>query len=154
MPSFDVLRTVALTVALVGAAAIDLRSCRIPNGLTAALALFGAGCAALDGGGAFVAGVFAGAASGGAIWGVRGLGFWLFGRPGMGMGDVKLAGAVGLALGWPALWAIYLALLIGGLAAAGGLAAGLVRRETRLPFAPFLLAGFAAGTLVPSEFWV
>ncbi|WP_411722011.1 prepilin peptidase [Mycetocola sp.] len=65
---------------------------------------------------------------------------------GMGMGDVKLAGVLGLCLGSigpaAAVAGLALAFLFGGVA---GLLI-LVRRvggtDTRIPFGPFLLAGF------------
>lgn len=68
-------------------------------------------------------------------------------RGGMGGGDIKLALAIGLGLGWKAgLIALVLAIVIGGV-----LATVLLLRGTRgkaLPFAPFL----AAGSLI-AMFW-
>ncbi|PPK96000.1 leader peptidase (prepilin peptidase)/N-methyltransferase [Kineococcus xinjiangensis] len=68
---------------------------------------------------------------------------WLFG--GMGRGDVKLAGVLGLYLGW---WS-WEALVVGGFAAfvlggAVGVALmllGRARRRTKVPFGPSMLAG-------------
>ncbi len=70
---------------------------------------------------------------------------------GMGFGDVKLAGVLGLHLGWLG-WA---ELLVGALAgfllvaitALGLLAARLVTRSSQLPFGPFMLAGALLGIL-------
>jgi leader peptidase (prepilin peptidase)/N-methyltransferase len=70
---------------------------------------------------------------------------------GMGFGDVKLAGLLGLHLGWLG-WA---ELLVGALAGfvlggAVGVALLLTRRATRrsaIPFGPFMLAGALVGVL-------
>ena len=68
---------------------------------------------------------------------------------GMGMGDAKLAGVLGLSAGLvgPSAAAVAAAVgfLLGGLAAAGALA----RREAGgIPFGPFLLAGYWIALLV------
>jgi leader peptidase (prepilin peptidase)/N-methyltransferase len=74
---------------------------------------------------------------------------------GMGMGDVKLAGVLGLCLGSigaaQAMAGLALAFLFGGI---GGIVV-LLRRvggtDTRIPFGPFLLAGFwVAVALTPA----
>lgn len=68
---------------------------------------------------------------------------------GLGMGDVKLAAVLGGAsgfLGWQsALGSIVLAFLLGGLVA---LALWLAKRRGRIPFGPFMLAGFWGSTII------
>lgn len=61
---------------------------------------------------------------------------------GMGVGDIKLAAASGLVLGWPdiALAAI-LAFIIGGIFGGIFLALGKRTMKDRIPFAPFFVAG-------------
>jgi leader peptidase (prepilin peptidase)/N-methyltransferase len=70
----------------------------------------------------------------------------------IGWGDVKLAGVLGLYLGWlgaPAWWLGVLAgFVLGGLYAAGLLIARRGTRKTELPFGPFMLAGAMIGILV------
>ena len=65
---------------------------------------------------------------------------------GMGMGDVKLAGVLGLCLGSvgfiPAVAGMVLAFLFGGIAGVLVLARRVGGTQTRIPFGPFLLAGF------------
>lgn len=71
--------------------------------------------------------------------------------PAMGLGDVKLAGAMGLTLGLPGLLAaLFLAFLGGG--AVGGLLLATRRAglQSRLPFGPFLCGATAAVLLLPS----
>lgn len=72
-------------------------------------------------------------------------------RPGaMGMGDVKLAGVIGLALGWlgvpELLVGAFAGVFLGGIFAVGLLLAGRARR-TAVPYGPWLLAGAWVGIL-------
>jgi leader peptidase (prepilin peptidase) / N-methyltransferase len=74
---------------------------------------------------------------------------------GMGLGDVKLAPTLGLALGWLSWGTLAVGLvagfLLGGLA---GLAAMLVlrcSRKTQLPFGPWLIAGALLAVLVGED---
>ena len=89
---------------------------------------------------------------------VSGLGYFalmlvLSATGGMGLGDVKLAGALGFSAGMlgvdAALASPLLAFLAGGVAAMIALLAARGRRGTRIPFGPFLLAGFWAAVLLP-----
>lgn len=67
-------------------------------------------------------------------------------RPGcFGGGDVKLAAACGLVLGpGKNLEAFAIAVLAAGIYAGGFLAAGRLRRDSQIPFGPFLCLGAAA----------
>ena len=68
---------------------------------------------------------------------------------GMGFGDVKLAGVLGLFLGWVGWGSLFVgwfaAFLLGGLFAIGLLVAGRANRKTGIPFGPWLLLGAAVG---------
>jgi leader peptidase (prepilin peptidase)/N-methyltransferase len=118
-----------LAAVLVAAVVTDLRARRIPDVLTVPAAL-----TALALGGHLAAGVAAAGLLGAAA---------LASPEGMGLGDAKLAGVMGLCLG-PAvvlamLAACALATLYGiGLALRHGLAAA---RAATVPLAPFLAAG-------------
>ena len=91
-----------------------------------------------------------GMAAGGLFFGF--LAFASRGR-GMGMGDVKLAIASGLILGWPDIaLAIMLSFLFGGIMGGALLIFGKKEMKDKLPFAPFfvlalLLRYFSATTL-------
>ena len=64
------------------------------------------------------------------------------GGRGIGFGDVKLAGALGLLLGWPdALLAFALAFIAGALVSLALLALGRKTMKESIPFGPFLIAG-------------
>ena len=74
---------------------------------------------------------------------------------GMGFGDVKLAGLLGLFLGWiswgSVVVATFGAFLLGGIAGGALIAARRRDRKSAIPFGPFMLAGaflalFFAGT--------
>jgi prepilin signal peptidase PulO-like enzyme (type II secretory pathway) len=70
----------------------------------------------------------------------------------VGRGDVKLAGVLGLYLGWlgaPAWWLGTLAgFVLGGLYAAVLLVTRRATRRSEIPFGPFMLAGALAGILL------
>ncbi len=63
-------------------------------------------------------------------------------RGGMGFGDVKMAGLIGLALGWKiGLVAILIGIILGGVTAIVLLALKIKRRKQAIPFGPFLSIG-------------
>ncbi len=85
---------------------------------------------------------------------VSGAGYFVFmlafaAAGGMGMGDVKLAGVLGLAAGLvgptAAVVSPVVAFLLGGVAAIGAMRGG---RGASIPFGPFLLAGFWIAVVV------
>jgi leader peptidase (prepilin peptidase)/N-methyltransferase len=66
-------------------------------------------------------------------------------RGGMGLGDVKLAGVLGLYLGWLGWSSVVIGafsgFLFGGLVGVALLVARRASRRTAIPFGPFMLAG-------------
>ena len=67
---------------------------------------------------------------------------------GMGLGDLKLAAMFGAFLGWKVmLAAVFVAIMVGGIAAGCLLASGKVGRRYPMPFGPFLALGGAIGLL-------
>jgi leader peptidase (prepilin peptidase)/N-methyltransferase len=132
----------ALILLLVPVALIDLEHRIIPNRLTALGALLALALgSALDPAGEPER-LIAAAAAGGAL-----LLAALAHPGGMGMGDVKLAGVLGLYLGRDVAPAMLIALLAGTLVGAGVIARkGAARgRKTAVPFGPFLALGALAG---------
>ena len=63
----------------------------------------------------------------------------------LGGGDIKLAGLVGIALGWLGWRAVVMGACLGFVLAAGAglvlLAAGRISRESMISFGPFMLGG-------------
>ena len=89
---------------------------------------------------------------GGAVGaGVIALIIWLSSE-GMGWGDAKLAGFIGLITGWPGVgFALFLAFVVGGLVAGVLLATRRKRRGQTVALGPFLAAGGALILLVGSD---
>jgi len=82
--------------------------------------------------------MLAGAAFGAVSFGLLGL----IGRGALGAGDVKLAIAIGAALGLPAaIWGLVLGILAGGLGAVLLLATGSATRKDKMAYGPYLAAG-------------
>src|SRR6185436_5016989 len=134
----DMLLGLVLVALLVPIALIDLDHRIIPNRLTAigAVAALAIGAATdLDG---VPEQVVAGAAAGAFLL------LAALARPGgMGMGDVKLAGMLGLFLGREVAVALLVALVAGTLVGIGVMAQRGVEqgRKTAIPFGPFLALG-------------
>ena len=123
---------------LVTCASTDVLAYRVANVITypAIVLAFGAGLAMPD---ARSIDVVLGGALAGAVLLIPAL---LTRGQGIGLGDVKLALFIGLALGFSlAPAALLVAALLGGLTAAMLLVSGLRHRRDVLPYAPFLAAG-------------
>nr|WP_239542980.1 A24 family peptidase [Micromonospora terminaliae] len=140
LPAFLAMAAIGLALALV-----DLDCLRLPDRLVAAAA--GAGGAGLVGA-ALVAGTPGGllaALTGAAVSFAGYVLLALLPRSRLGFGDVKLAAALGLPLGWLGWPALGLGLLLPhvlhGVVVLGLLAARRVARDTPLPFGPALLTG-------------
>lgn len=130
---------------LVVLAVIDADTRRIPNRLTypltPALLVLAAGGALLAGDGeAALRALLGGMAAGGAL-----LLLALLSPRGMGMGDVKLAAFIGIALGVVGWADVVVGLLggflLGGIAGVALLASGRRTRKDLIPFGPYLAAG-------------
>lgn len=79
-------------------------------------------------------------------------------RPGgMGLGDVKLSGVLGMALAWWGWGAFvvgaFAGFVLGGAYAAVLMVAGRARRGTGIPFGPWMLLGALLGVTVGERLW-
>lgn len=142
----------AITIALT---AIDLDTHRLPDAivLPSYPVLAGLlGLAALLGGDAESA---ARAAAGAGILFALYLTLAIISPRGMGMGDVKLAGVIGLMLGWYGWAALAVgamaAFLLGGLVGIALIVARRARRSTGIPFGPWMLGGAWVGILLGEQ---
>jgi leader peptidase (prepilin peptidase)/N-methyltransferase len=74
---------------------------------------------------------------------------------GMGLGDVKLAPTLGLALGWlswgAVAFGVFAGFLLGGLAGLAAIALLGLTRKSLLPFGPWLVTGALLGVLAGAD---
>ncbi len=121
------------------AGAIDFVAFRLPNPITLTIAILGLATGIAGFEPALTDRAIAGVAGFGALWLIAVVYARQRGRMGLGGGDAKLLGAIGLWLGWRALpWVVLGACVIG----LGWALARRMRRDDRLPFGTLL--GFAA----------
>ena len=79
---------------------------------------------------------------GGILWVLAWISPYIFGKEGMGGGDIKLLAMIGAFLGWkPALLTIMVGALTGSIVGIGLIALKVARRDQYLPFGPFLAFG-------------
>lgn len=127
---------------------LDLRHYWLPDRLTALLAAAGLAFAYVTKDALFIDHVIGGAAGFMFLWLIA-LGYWLVrGREGLGGGDPKIFGAIGLWLGWQALPFVLLGATGVGLVAALVIArrGGVIEAESRFPLGALL--AFAAWPMI------
>lgn len=130
-----------LALVLVVAAEVDRRHGIVPNRLVGFGAVAGVLVVLVEGSVSLAGVLPAVLVAGGFVLLLRVGTLRIVGRPGIGMGDVKLLAMAALYLGWESLWVFYLAALLAGGLGLAGIAAGRLHRTSRLPFAPFVAAG-------------
>lgn len=143
----------------VALAAIDARYHRLPDALTlpaypVGLVAFGAIALVGPPGGRQFLIALAGLAAAWLLFAIQALIY----PAGVGWGDVKLAGVIGLYLGWlgvgPLVAGLFAGYVLAAVTGIGLLVTGRASRGSQLPFGPFLLAGalisivLSAGTAV------
>ena len=85
------------------------------------------------------------ALGGGILWMLAAISPYLFGKEGMGGGDIKLLAMIGAFLGWQHVcMTLFLASCTGAMVGIGLMAFRDMERGQYLPFAPFLAAGAVA----------
>ncbi len=144
----DVWLGFALVLVLVPLTFIDLDHRILPNKITYPAVPLAIGLVAAFDFDALPEHLIAGAAAFGFLFAAA----WFY-PAGMGVGDVKLAGVLGLFLGRSIAPALLVAFLLGtvvgiGVMIAKGVAAG---RKTAIPFGPFLALGGLAGLYVGED---
>lgn len=140
LPAFLYLGAIGVALAL-----IDLDVKRLPNAIVlpsylVSAALLGVAAFAQHDAGAYVRALLGMAA----LFGFYFLLVFIY-PAGMGFGDVKLAGVLGLYLGWLG-WAEvitggFLGFLFGGVVGVGLMMLRKAGRKSQIPFGPFMLAG-------------
>ena len=143
----DLLLELPFAAMLIAVAAIDLERHVIPNRILLPASVYGVAAAAVVVPGDLPELLIAGAAAFSALLLVA-----LAHPAGMGMGDVKLAGVMGLYLGTAVAPALLVAFLAGTLVGLGViLRQGPGARKEGLPFGPFLALGGLIGLLAGPE---
>lgn len=144
-PTVDKVLGLALLAALVPISLIDLDTRKIPNVITGPAAVAAIVLGLIFKPSHVPAQLLAGAASGAFL-----LVFALAYPKGLGMGDVKLAGVLGLYLRGAAAVALFAGILAGALVGIGIMArVGVAKgRKTGIPFGPYLAFGGILGILV------
>ena len=150
LPAYLYLASVGLALAL-----IDLDCRRLPDALTlpsypVAAVLLGAAALLGSNSGDFLTALLGGAAMFSLYFALA------FAYPaGMGFGDVKLAGVLGMYLGWLGwgAWAVgtFLGFFLGGVFGIGLILIKKGGRKTAVPFGPFMLLGVLVAVLVGPE---
>lgn len=151
-PSWALPAVLYLAAVAVALALIDLDVHRLPDALVLPAYPVGAALLALASwhpGGDADWGALGRAAVGGAALLALYLAAALVHPGGMGLGDVKLAGVLGMYLAWfgwgPLAVGGFAAFLLGGLYAVGLLVTRRAGRGSGIPFGPWMLAGAAVG---------
>jgi leader peptidase (prepilin peptidase)/N-methyltransferase len=144
LPAYLYLASVGIALAM-----IDLDVQRLPDVLTlpsypVGIALLGIAAAVDHDAHAFVTALLGMAALFGFYAAV-----WFVYPAGMGLGDVKLAGVLGLYLGWlgwgPVVVGAFAAFAVGAIVSIGIVVFAEAGRKTRIPFGPFMLIGVLIG---------
>ena len=92
------------------------------------------------------------ALGGGVLWMLAAVSPYLFGKEGMGGGDIKLLAMIGAFLGWEHVcMTLFLASCAGAMVGIGLMAFRYMERGQYLPFAPFLAAGAVASLFFYQE---
>ncbi len=132
----------ALVSALIVVTGTDLSHTIIPDAVTLPGIVVGLLCAALILPIGIVDSVLGVLVAGGILWFLAWISPYVFGKEGMGGGDIKLMAMVGAFIGWqPALLAIMIGSLLGSMVGGGLIAVRVMRREQYIPFGPFLAVG-------------
>lgn len=141
-PSWQTVAYAALYSALLVVAGTDLSHKIIPNVITFPGMIIGLLSAATILPLGFAGGVIGLSVGGGILWLLAWASPYLFGKEGMGGGDIKLLGMIGAFLGWkPALLTIMVGSFLGSLVGVTLIAARIIKREDYIPFGPFLVCG-------------
>jgi prepilin signal peptidase PulO-like enzyme (type II secretory pathway) len=151
LPAYCYLAVLSVTLGF-----IDARHRRLPDVLTlsgypAGAVLLGAAAAAVPGGPRLLVHAVLGAALAGALYLVLACLY----PQGIGWGDIKLSGVLGMFLGWLGARAFVTGLVspfaLAAVSGAAMIAAGAATRKSRIPFGPYM-AGAAVAVILASPF--
>ena len=146
-PSLELIVDLPFAAMLIAVADIDLEHGIVPNRILAPMAIWAVAASAVVRTGKLPELLIAGAGAFAFLL-VAALAY----PGGMGMGDVKLAGVMGLCLGLPVAPALLIAFLTGSVVGVGiMLRHGAAARKRAVPFGPFLALGGLVALVVGPE---
>lgn len=134
--SLQLVSALVLIGVLIALAGIDLEHQLLPNTIVGPAAIIGFALSVLANPSEWWVYLLSAAALAGALFALA-----ILYSGGMGMGDVKMGGMLGLFLGPYALLAVFLGALAGALAGGVLMTAGKMQRRTPLPFGVFMAFG-------------
>ena len=144
----DLLSALALILALIALAGTDLEHRLLPNAIVGPAALVGFTLSVLDSPERWWVYLVSALAVAGGLFALA------FAYPGgMGMGDVKMGGMLGVFLGPYAALAVFLGALCGAITGGLLMAAGKMQRRHALPFGVFMALGGIVTLFVGPELW-
>ena len=89
--------------------------------------------------GGFISSLLGASLGVGLLWGIAILGKIIFRKDAMGMGDVKLMGAIGAFLVWPSvIFTLMVSSFLGAIVGVSMIVAGKKEMQSRIPFGPYI----------------
>lgn len=89
--------------------------------------------------GGFISSLLGASVGVGLLWAIAVFGKLIFRKDAMGMGDVKLMGAIGAFLGWPAVvFTLMTSSFLGAIFGVSMIVAGKKEMQSRIPFGPYI----------------
>lgn len=126
---------------------VDLEHMIIPDRVSLGGIVLGLGSSTLvpalqgqpDAFGGFISALLGAGLGVGLLWAVALFGKLIFRKDAMGMGDVKLMGAIGAFLGWQAVvFTLMASSFLGAISGVGMILAGKKEMQSRIPFGPYI----------------
>ena len=132
----------ALVSALIVVTGTDLSHTMIPDAVTLPGIVVGLLCAALILPITLMESLMGVLVGGELLWFLTRISPYVFGKEGMGGGDIKLMAMVGAFIGWqPVLLAIMIGSFLGSVIGGALMISGVISRREPIPFGPFLAIG-------------
>ena len=152
--SWEMLIYSILSALLLALSAIDLATYRLPNSITLTGAIIAVLLTVVLRRDFFISMLLGGLTGLGLLIFMGFIGNLLFRKASLGMGDIKLAGMIGLFIGPAAtVGMFFLGVFLGALFGGGVLLSGNKKWGQKIPFGPYLAGGAVLALIFGSELW-